>query len=264
LMKRVRRIPRRARSLVAIAIGSVAPSTWDRGHEFVAPVLPAALRHRLLGEKLYKLRDLLRVLDEPGMYRSLLSAWQEPRSVVRGAQEAEGSIERILGSHTPEALLDRMVLADQVTYLADDLLAKLDRVSMAVSLEARVPLLDHRVVEFAWRLPHSLKIRNGTGKWILRQVLARRIPPALFERPKMGFSVPLSAWLRGPLRPWAEDLLSADTLAADGIFSVATVRRAWGDLMSGRRDTAMEIWAVLMFQAWKQAWIGETIPTESR
>ena len=151
------------------------------------------------------------------MYRSLLSAWQQPGRLVSGCGGVSDRNGDILNSAQPAHLLDRMMLADQATYLADDLLAKLDRASMAISLEVRAPLLDHRVVEFSWRLPRALKLRGDVGKWILRQVLYRRVPREIVERPKMGFSVPIDRWLRGPLREWAEALLSAHALTASGL-----------------------------------------------
>jgi len=147
------------------------------------------------------------------------------------------------------------MLSDQLTYLPDDQLAKVDRVSMAVSLEARVPLVDHRLVEFSWRLPASMKTRDGQGKWLLRQVLYRLVPREIVDRPKMGLSVPLDQWLRGPLRAWAEDLLSADRLAREGVLHAAPIRRAWGELLSGRSEVALGLWAVLMFQAWHERWL---------
>ena len=166
---------------------------------------------------------------------------------------SEDENERILNSNEPPDLLDRMMLADQMTYLPDDLLAKVDRASMAVSLEVRAPLLDHRVIEFSWRLPGSLKLRGSRGKWILRQVLYRRVPKDLVERPKMGFSVPIDRWLRGPLRTWAAGLLSPDALGDSGL-DAAAIARVWKDLIEGRRPAGAALWAVIMFQAWRERW----------
>jgi asparagine synthase (glutamine-hydrolysing) len=148
-----------------------------------------------------------------------------------------------------------MMLADQLVYLPDDLLAKVDRASMAVSLEARVPILDHRVAEFAWRLPRALKIRDGQGKWLLRQVLYRHVPKEMVDRPKVGFSVPIGSWLRGPLREWAEDLLAPTSLQRTGIVRSEPVRRAWAEFQNDPGRSGQGIWALVMFQAWSERWL---------
>ena len=249
-------IPAAGRRLLAAGVGALRSDQWDRLYRTLAPVLPRGWRHRLPGEKIGKLGSLLRADSAREMYRSLLSAWPEPGALVRGATEPADAFDRAFAANgvADGALLDRMMLADQVHYLPDDLLAKTDRVSMAVSLEVRVPLLDHRVVEWSWRLPRRCKVRDGRGKWLLREVLHRHVPEALVDRPKMGFSVPLDTWLRGPLRDWAEALLAPERLAREGIFEPATVRRAWDGFKSGEGRSAHGLWNILVYQAWAERW----------
>jgi asparagine synthase (glutamine-hydrolysing) len=252
MLPRLERMPRVVRQGVAAGISSVPAAAWDRVHAMSAAVLPGAAHHRL-GERIQKIGVLMGAESSGDMYRSLLSAWQEPETLIGAAPERSDANHDILTERTPHHLLDRMMLADQSVYLPDDLLAKMDRASMAVSLEVRAPMLDHRVVELSWRLPASMKVRNGTGKWILREVLYRRVPRALIDRPKMGFSVPIDRWLSGPLRKWADGLLAPDALQSSGLDS-AQVAQAWSDLRAGRRRSGASLWAILMFQAWRQRW----------
>jgi asparagine synthase (glutamine-hydrolysing) len=151
-----------------------------------------------------------------------------------------------------------MMYCDAVTYLPDDILAKVDRASMAVSLETRVPFLDHRVAELAARIPLELKVRDGRGKYIVRKLLGGLVRPELFERPKAGFAIPVGEWIKGPLRPWAEDLLDPAAMRGDGLLDPEIVQRRWHDHLSGRRDSAPALWALLMFQAWHRDQCGAT------
>jgi asparagine synthase (glutamine-hydrolysing) len=257
IMTRVNRIPRAVRQPVGAGIGSVSAPAWDRLHAFTAAMV-SGVPHEHFGERVHKLGRLLNAGSMADMYRSLLSAWQQPESLLADQCYADayaGDVtERILDGAGPAPLLDRMMLADQLMYLPDDLLAKVDRASMAVSLEVRAPLLDHRVVEFSWRLPRSCKVRGAVGKWILRQVLYRRVPKHIVERPKMGFSVPIDQWLRGPLRQWAEGLLFDNARASRGWFDPQAVRRAWLALQDGHTHAGTALWAVVMFQAWRERW----------
>jgi asparagine synthase (glutamine-hydrolysing) len=182
------------------------------------------------------------------LYDSLISHWSPSQGVVRNGGDAELPVMR----HHPDFNDPRevMMFIDSCSYLPDDILTKVDRASMAVSLEARVPFLDHRLVELSWRIPLSAKMRDGQGKNVLRDVLYRRVPKELIDRPKMGFGVPIERWLSGALRPWAEDLLDERKLRDDGIFEVGPIRRAWEEQLSGRRRNHYLLWDILMFQAW--------------
>ena len=255
LLGRLHRVPRPARRALAAGIRGVSRRSWGSVTRALAPMFPPLRQHALAVDKVQKVGRILGSDSVPQMYRSLVSAWHQPERLVIGGRANDGVFERVLAGRQPQRLLDRMMLADQLTYLPDDQLAKVDRVSMAVSLEVRVPLLDHRVVEFAWTLPASLRIRDGEGKWLLRQVLYRLVPRKLVERPKQGLSVPLASWLRGPLRPWAEDLLSADQLECDGILHAAPIRRAWDTLLGGQDSLAQPLWGMLLFQQWRQRWL---------
>jgi asparagine synthase (glutamine-hydrolysing) len=252
VLPRVNRIPRTLRRAVAAGVGCIPSSALDRLVRLssLVPGVPAAR----VGERIGKLAHVMAAPSVGDMYCSLLSAWQSPGRVVEGCPTVRDANESVLHGSEPGALLDRMMLADQLTYLPDDLLAKLDRASMAVSLEARAPLLDHRIVEFSWRLPHRFKLRDGVGKWILRQVLYRRLPKGVIERPKMGFSIPIDRWLRGPLRGWAAGLLAPRELERGGLLTSAPIISTWRDLQAGRRSAGAALWAVLMFQAWRTRW----------
>jgi asparagine synthase (glutamine-hydrolysing) len=221
---------------------------WDRLFRLV----PARKRPGLAGDKMHKVARML-AAGSGGGYRSLVSAWDAPDRMVRGAREPDGPIaDPGVARMLPDPLA-RMQYLDTLTYLPDDILTKVDRASMAVALEVRVPLLDHRVVELTWRLPSRLFMRRGKSKWLLRQVLYRHVPKQLVERPKMGFSLPTGQWLRGPLRPWAEELLSEKRLAAGGLFDPAPILARWREHLDKRRNWHQSLWTVLMFQAWREA-----------
>ena len=232
------------------AMLALPPRAWDRVFAALGPVLPRALRPRNPGDKLQKLAEILPATSPAAIYHGLVSLWKDPRSVVQGAVELPELYTIQEAGSTMADLMQKMMLLDTVTYLPDDILVKLDRASMGVSLEARVPLLDHRLVEFAWRLPASMKFRDGKSKWLLRQVLYKHVPRKLLERPKAGFAIPVHAWLRGPLREWAEGLLNENLIRRQGFFDPAPIRRSWAEHLSGRYNRFAPLWSVLMFQAW--------------
>jgi asparagine synthase (glutamine-hydrolysing) len=239
-------LPRSLRGSLGRAMSAISPAQWDGALSW----MPASLRPRHAGEKLHKLAAVLPE-DTQGYYERLASPGGDFWRALPGA------VEPTLGAlalESRQAIPDArawMQFMDAATYLPDDILTKVDRTSMAVALEARVPILDHRVVEFAWSLPSRFKFRNGQTKWLLRQVLNRYVPQSLFDRPKTGFGVPIGAWLRGPLRGWAEDLLDSSA-GKGGLFDPAPIKKAWAEHQSGTRDWQHALWNVLMFEAWRR------------
>jgi asparagine synthase (glutamine-hydrolysing) len=249
-------LPGPARGLAARLLRSVPVEGWDRIYAVAeATVLPRGWRQSLPGDKIYKLSRVLGEGDRDALYTRLISLWKEPCRVVVGAREpalpyADGLLRQGMPNFT-----ERMMFRDLVAYLPEDILVKVDRASMAVSLEARAPLLDTRVVQWAWRLPLAMKVRNGQGKWLLRRLLYRYVPAELVDRPKTGFGVPIGAWLRGPLRAWAEELLGEARLRREGFFRPGPIREAWRAHLTGRSNDEYRLWAVLMFQAWAERWM---------
>jgi asparagine synthase (glutamine-hydrolysing) len=251
LWRRLNYLPHGIRRLGAAAALRVPPRHWNRLFAF----MPRGWNPAQGSDKLRKVAEILTVERPDDVYRHLVSQWHEPSSIALSGREAGGIMhDPAIGSDIP-GFTERMQFFDSVTYLPDDILTKVDRASMQIGLEARVPLLDHRVVEFAWRQPLRRKVRNGTSKWLLRQVLHRYVPAALVERPKMGFGVPIGSWLRGPLRDWAEDLLDPRQLEADGWLRPEPIRSAWREHLSGTRDWQYRLWVVLMFQQWRRQWL---------
>lgn len=242
----MKRIPRRLRCGVAGGIARIPTQAWDA----LGRALPGTHGVALLGDKAHKLGKLTAAASIDALYRSLLTEWPQATELVRGAVRLSTRLDDpSLVAGVPEAE-QRMMVWDSLTYLPDDILTKMDRAAMSMSLETRVPFLDHRVVELAWRLPLHMKLRNGQGKWALRQVLYKYVPRELIERPKAGFAIPIGQWLRGPLRDWAEGLLDEARLQREGYFNPEPIRRVWKEHLSGRHDWTSRLWCVLMFQAW--------------
>jgi asparagine synthase (glutamine-hydrolysing) len=251
----IRRTPVSLRHGLARFLETSSPAGWDRLYQSVERVIPPRLRQQMFGYKVTKVASILPASDPFDLYQRLATHWLDTRSVVIGASAPEATLSAASFGEADD-FRAQMMYFDLITYLPDDILTKLDRASMAVSLEARVPLLDHRVVEFAWRVPLSMKIRDGQSKWLLRQVLYRHVPPRLIERPKAGFGIPLDSWLRGPLRDWAESLLDERRLREEGFFHPGPVREKWEQHLSGRASWQYHLWDVLMFQAWLEAQSG--------
>jgi asparagine synthase (glutamine-hydrolysing) len=261
-------LPYPLRRALGGAVRALPPRGWD--------ALSSLAGVNRLGDKAHKLGARLasvRTLDD--LYWSLVTEWPAGQGLVRGlsaGEEAAGALaaggvprsgfgDGLVGrqmSEPPEGLQDataRMMYRDALTYLPDDILCKVDRAAMACSLETRVPFLDHRVVELAWRLPMDMKVRGNVGKWALRQVLYKHVPRELIERPKAGFGIPVGVWLRGPLREWAEDLLNEQRLRDEGFLNPQPIRQAWAQHLSGRHDWTARLWTVLMFEAWRERWV---------
>jgi asparagine synthase (glutamine-hydrolysing) len=251
IWSRMKHVPPPARRALAYAVQSTPPAWIDRAYGVMGAALPISWGVNRPGDKLHKLAGVASAPDQMELYLRLVSAWHAPSQLVIGGHEPSLDDTRPL----PEGFRERMMYRDLVTYLPEDVLVKVDRASMAVSLEARAPLLDHRLVEWAWRLPTGQRVRDGRGKWLLRQVLYRYVPRDLVDRPKMGFGVPIDHWLRGPLRGWAEDLLSERALESGGLLRPGPIRKVWRQHLAGHRNEHTRLWPVLMFQAWRQAWL---------
>ena len=250
LWKKLSAFPPASRRWMATALTALPPARWNALLGPLQGMLPTHLRHANLGDKLHKGAGVLASGSVEELYLGLVTHWDDPASVVVGGTEPPTLLTGNLPQLTGLDEIQRMMALDALTYLPDDILVKVDRAAMGVSLEGRVPFLDHRVVEFAWSLPQSMKLRDGVGKWVLRQVLYRHVPQALIERPKMGFGVPIGDWLRGPLKDWAESLLDESRLRQEGFFHPAPIRQKWAEHLSGRRNWQHHLWDVLMFQAW--------------
>ena len=241
----VNNIPANLRGPFSQMITSISPSLWDR----IRSSKPQ------FGSHMHKFAEILEKKCEGDVYMSFVSQWQQPKRLVQDGRE------EVIPLVDPELQIEGLGFAesmmywDALSYLNGDILNKVDRASMAVSLEARAPLLDRRIYDYVWRLPLEMKIRDGKGKWLLRQVLKKHVPEDLFERPKQGFSVPVSDWLRGDLKDWAEDLLDESKLRVQGYFDYQVVRSLWDDHQKGRGNHANKLWNVLMFQAWHRYWI---------
>jgi len=235
-------LPLSVRRGLANVVTTISPTQWSKIFGF--------LSSGNVGDKIHKAAKVIDAASANDLYVGLISHWGSPESIVLNSREPNAllSMEKLKLSNLSQ--IEKMMLLDLVTYLPCDILTKVDRAAMGVSLEVRVPFLDHNVVEFAWSMPMNFKIRNGETKWALRQILYKYVPKALIERPKMGFGVPIDSWLRGPLREWAECLLDESRLRKEGFFDPSPIREKWEEHLSGRRNWQHLLWDVLMFQAW--------------
>jgi asparagine synthase (glutamine-hydrolysing) len=243
-------LPVPVRQAMARLITSVSPKRWNQILGPLQGLLSSRLAQINIGDKFHKGAGVMAAGSPAELYEMLTTQWPRPSDLVIGATQAPILLTSIDEQPRTDDFIHQMMALDMLTFLPDDILTKVDRAAMGVSLEARVPMLDHRVVEFAWQLPLSYKLRNGVGKWPLREVLYKYVPKALIERPKMGFGVPIDTWLRGPLRDWAENLISESRLKREGYFNPGPIRQKWAEHLSGQRNWQTQLWNVLMFQAW--------------
>lgn len=249
----IRRMPVAARALLSRLIRGTPFAVLDHAMKIAGPMLPHAIGQTASADKILKFAEVLNARSPADMYRRLVSHWHNPESIVLGTTLGENH-EWIGTRKALESgdMVAQMMFADLVTYLPDDILVKVDRAAMAVSLESRIPFLDHRVVQFAWTLPAIWKMRDQQGKWLLRQILYKYVPRHLVDRPKAGFGIPIGAWLRGPLRNWAEELLHEQRLITEGFFNPLPIGTKWREHLSGKRNWQYYLWDILMFQAWME------------
>lgn len=246
-------VPSTFRHALSWGIDSVGKSTWQSTFDLIGPVLPRKWRVRLAGDKIKKIGRLLREEKRQDYFECLISTMANPSQYLLAGPKYRSCIVPEEANLLAGNFEEWMMFVDSSTYLPDDICTKVDRASMANSLETRAPFLDRRIVDFSWSLPLRYKIRNGVTKWVLREALAQFLPRQLFERPKMGFGIPLGSWLRGPLYEWADDLLREERLKEDGFFEAGEVRKVWRDHSVGREDHGYLIWNMVMFNAWLDA-----------
>jgi asparagine synthase (glutamine-hydrolysing) len=254
LWGRVAAVPTGARRTAGSALSSVPPGVIDRAAR-ATRLLPVGWQVRNPSSKVAKLARVLAASDPEDAYRALTTHWDDTTSLVLGNEHGDMAEKRSESPVFAGGITEQMLWSDLVGYLPDDILAKVDRAAMAVSLETRVPFLDRGILDLAWRLPLDAKLRGNQTKWVLRRVLERHVPAALVERPKMGFGLPIGPWLRGVLAPWAEHLLDERRLREQGLLDPAPIRRAWDLHRTGRRDMGYELWDVLVLQSWMDRWM---------
>ncbi len=242
----VRRYPLALRAAAARILTSMSPAGWD----WWSQLAPSRLNVRAPGNKMHKLASILDSGSQKEIYQRLTSQWYDPGdAAIHGVELPVNMTDPDIWNAVP-TFLQRMMLMDAIGYLPNDILVKVDRASMAVGLETRTPYLDHRLFEFAWSLPDEWKVRNGNGKWLLRQVLDQHVPRGMMERPKAGFGIPIDIWMRGPLREWAESLLDETRLRQEGLLNSKLIRQKWAQHVTGSHNWYSQLWAVLMLQSW--------------
>ena len=253
IWKHMSRFPLSVRKRIQSAIMTPPPQSLNKIIGYIRYLVPKNIRYNNMGDKIHKLAFLFDSPDQSHMYWKLISHWDNTTDLVLGLEKDPHTILSDNKRHLDGiSFNEKMMYLDSMYYLPDDILVKVDRAAMGVSLETRVPFLDHKLVEFAWKIPLNMKIRDGHGKWLLKEILYKYVPRKLVDRPKMGFGIPLDSWLRGPLRDWGESLLDECRLKNDGYLNPEPIRKKWSEHLSGSRNWQYHLWDVLMFQAWLQ------------
>jgi asparagine synthase (glutamine-hydrolysing) len=249
-------MPKTVREAASAVLSNFSPASWDKANQYLR------INQPMFGDKVHKLAGLLGAKSSNDIYKLLISVEANTQSLLCYSADHSKDVatwaDDEMKALQSKDIRQRMMFNDLVGYMTDDILCKVDRAAMAVSLETRAPLLDHRIVEFALGLPDHMKIRDGSGKWLLRQVLYRHVPKHLIERPKQGFGVPIDSWLRGPLRQWTENLLNPARLDKEGFFNSVIVTQKWQEHASGKKNWQYWLWNILMFQAWQEKWLNNS------
>ncbi|MDC0940521.1 asparagine synthase (glutamine-hydrolyzing) [Candidatus Pelagibacter sp.] len=239
-------MPLDLRKIISFLLKTISPKNWTK----ISKILPGLNRHVNLGDKIYKVANIISANSSHEIYQRLCSHWQNPSEIVKNSEEPKTLLSEFKNNLKELNSQQQMMVMDFLTYLPDDILVKIDRAAMSTSLETRAPFLDHKLIEYVWKIPHHLKFRNNKGKWILRKILNKYIPKDLTERPKMGFAIPIDYWLRGELKDWAESLLNEKNLEQQGYFNSKLIRKKWTEHLSGKKNWQSDLWDILMFQAW--------------
>ncbi len=250
LWKKFSIFPLGIRSILGSFLVKPSPEKWDQTYQTFEKLLPYSLKFSNFGDKVHKGAKALKANNINSLYTTFVSHWDSPNSIVIGGSDSTNFLTKLSYNDEKLSEIEKMMALDTISYLPDDILTKVDRAAMSVSLETRIPFLDHDIADFAWSLPLSMKIRGNESKWILKQLLYKYIPKNLIERPKMGFGIPLDIWLRGPLRDWAETLLDKTRLKNECFLEPSLVEKKWREHLSGARNWQSELWNVLMFQSW--------------
>jgi len=254
VQRKLSRVPKAIRPAIGRGLRLMGAERWQRFYDLMEPFVPSQLRVKNAGSKIHTLARLVEDANEASLYLNLISHWKAPNSIVNHGVEHHTIHMDSFVPADPDDFVERMMYLDSTNYLPDDILVKVDRASMSVSLETRIPFLDHEIIEFAAQVPLRYKVQDRTGKIPLRRILGRYVPEEVFDRPKMGFGVPIDHWLRGPLRDWACDILSEVRIEREGLLNSREVTRKLTDHLSGKCDWQYPLWAVLMFESWRETY----------